>query len=481
MNGTVRWRCVVAAATAWSVLWVNSAWAQGEAAVAQEETTEQPDPARDRARIPKVESVVPSVGATDVDPTIAEIRIRFDMPMSRQGYSVVGAGPNFPSLSAAPRWEDAHTCILPVSLKSGWDYEFGINGETHKNFRSVWLVPAEPMRCHFKTGGPSTVSRSMESQQELNAESFDALLTALKSRYAYYELRDAPWDELEEVFRPDVADEADTAGWIRKVVEMLSYAKDIHLTLEFEGTTHPTFVRRVPPDSHPDAIRKLVPDVRRLNDHVAVGSAGDGIAYVAIDTLDIRAADDVQKVFGFLTEHRDASGIILDLRRNAGGSESLARTVAAWFVSGPRVYATYLLRRGPGSEGFSPPRERVIEPNPEDRRYSGPIAVLSGRTVVSSAESLVLMLKQADDVKLIGLPTYGSSGNPEPVYLPNGVKLMLPSWRDMTPDGTCFEGTGIAPDVPAPPDPERFEVYDPALQFAIHHLRRRAQEKGAAP
>ncbi|NOS99537.1 MAG: S41 family peptidase [Phycisphaerales bacterium] len=446
---------------------------------AQEPSSEKSDPALDRARVPKVESISPAVGAEDVDPTLSEIRVKFDVPMSRQGYSVVGGGRNFPSLSGAPRWEDAYTCVLPVALKSGWEYEFGINSETYKNFRSVWLVPAEPMPCHFKTGGASAVERSPERQEALNAESFDALVTALPSRYSYYELRDAPWDELNEVFRADVVDEADTAGWVRKVVEMLSYAKDVHLTLEFEGTTYPTFVSRIPPDCHPDAIRKLIPDIRRLNDYVAVGTAGDGIAYVSIDTLDAQAADDVQKVFGFLTEQRGAAGIIIDLRRNAGGSESLARTIAAWFVSGPKVYAKHVLRRGPGPDGFSPPRDRVVEPNPEDRRYTGPIAVLSGRTVVSSAESFLLMLKQADDVRVVGQPTYGSSGNPEPVHLPNGVKLMLPAWRDMTPDETCFEGVGIAPDVPVTIDPAKLDSHDPALRFAIDHLRRKAQEKSA--
>ena len=45
------------------------------------------------------------------------------------------------------------------------------------------------------------------------------------------------------------------------------------------------------------------------------------------------------------------------------------------------------------------------------------------------------------------VPEYGSSGNPQPVSLSNGVTVFLPSWVAFTSDGDPFEGKGLSPDV----------------------------------
>ena len=49
-------------------------------------------------------------------------------------------------------------------------------------------------------------------------------------------------------------------------------------------------------------------------------------------------------------------------------------------------------------------------------------------------------MKQNPNCKLIGAQTYGSSGNPKPIDLGNGVTVILPSWRDLFPDGSILEG-----------------------------------------
>ena len=47
----------------------------------------------------------------------------------------------------------------------------------------------------------------------------------------------------------------------------------------------------------------------------------------------------------------------------------------------------------------------------------------------------------------MGEKSYGSSGNPQPIPLSNGVTVFLPSWVAFTPDGDPFEGKGLSPDV----------------------------------
>jgi hypothetical protein len=111
------------------------------------------DELKNQVRIPRVVSLVPVNGATDVDPNLSEIRVTFDMPMG-PGFSWTGGGPRFPEIPSGktPTWsEDGKTCVLPVRLRPGWPYALGLNSVSHKNFQSKWGVPLEPVLYGFRT------------------------------------------------------------------------------------------------------------------------------------------------------------------------------------------------------------------------------------------------------------------------------------------------------------------------------------------
>jgi C-terminal processing protease CtpA/Prc len=90
---------------------------------------------------------------------------------------------------------------------------------------------------------------------------------------------------------------------------------------------------------------------------------------------------------------------------------------------------------------------------------------------MSSCESFLLMMHEIPGCKLIGEKSYGSSGNPKPVELENGVTVLLPSWKDTLPDGTLLEGKGIEPDITVPADADMLMKRDPVLNAALQLLR----------
>lgn len=92
--------------------------------------------------------------------------------------------------------------------------------------------------------------------------------------------------------------------------------------------------------------------------------------------------------------------------------------------------------------------------------YSGNLYVLSGPAVMSSNESFILMMKQVPKAKVVGMRTYGSSGNPIPRELSNGVTVYLPSWQAYTLDGKLIEGNGVDPDVEIITSKKDFENND---------------------
>ncbi len=431
----------------------------------------------DRTRAPRVQTVTPATGAEGVAPGSAEIHVRFDMPMSREGYSFVGSGPHFPQPTGAARWIDAYECVLPVKLKPSWVYRFGINSPRHKNFRSVWLVPVVPVACQFETAGVSAVKHTPDEQRRLNITSYDALCEAMRTRYSYLERLGLDWEAVFAAHRKEVVDAPDVQEWTRRAARMLSSAEDLHLLLELDGDKHATAVRSVTPNWNRASTNEAFPDMRDLGSGVAVARASDGIGYVLIGTWSNDAGAAVERLHTVFAEMVDAPGIVIDVRPNAGGSETLARKVAAWFVDKPRVYARHAFRRGPNSDDFTPERERTVKPNDADRRYRGPVVVLMGRANMSSCEAFLLMMKQAPNATLVGETSYGSSGNPKPAFLPNGVIAHIPSWKAMLPDGSTFEGRGIPPDVEIPSKGVDFAKRDPVLDAGLRLLRERAANK----
>ena len=101
---------------------------------------------------PKVEKLTPASGATDVDPSLTAITIRFDRTMRDGSWSVVGGGERFPEVTAPPSYDSTRRVLtLPVRLKAGWSYEFWLNSDKHKGFQSDKSVPMEPLHVTFTT------------------------------------------------------------------------------------------------------------------------------------------------------------------------------------------------------------------------------------------------------------------------------------------------------------------------------------------
>jgi beta-lactamase regulating signal transducer with metallopeptidase domain len=102
---------------------------------------------------PEIVKMIPTNGATDVDPQTTELRVTFNMPMG-PGFSWTGGAPGFPTTPEGerPYWtEDKKTCVLPVALKPGSQYRIGLNSQSAKNFQSAAGVPVEPTAYTFKT------------------------------------------------------------------------------------------------------------------------------------------------------------------------------------------------------------------------------------------------------------------------------------------------------------------------------------------
>ena len=103
---------------------------------------------------PRVLSIVPADGATDVEPGNVELRVEFDRPMRDGSWSVCRTDRPFPEASA-PRYDDARRVFtLEMALEPGRTYGLSLNCLGNLAFVSEDGVPLEPVEVVFTTRAP---------------------------------------------------------------------------------------------------------------------------------------------------------------------------------------------------------------------------------------------------------------------------------------------------------------------------------------
>jgi hypothetical protein len=422
---------------------------------------------------PKVVSLAPAAQDCAVDArTTAKLVVTFDVPMSQTSWSFCGGGPSFPKTKGKPAWKNGKTIELEVELEPDHEYSLSLNCSSASGFRSAAGAVLAPVPWSFVT---LPLKLPDQAQQKVrNEKALRTLMQALDEHYSYRDLRVQDWKKLEKEHAPALLAAKTDKVWACLASHMLEPTQDLHLCLRIGESTFATGSRAVDPLYR----RKLLDRYLKVQDtgtDALYGRTDDGIGYLMVGgwhNLDMAA---IERALG---ELRLTRAIVVDARPNAGGDETLAQKVAAWFVDGTRVYGKNRYRTGKGRDAFGPVLDRSVLGNADpQQRCDKPVAVLTSRYVMSSNESFVMMMKQAKDCTTVGQPTYGSSGNPKPFDLGNGVTALVPSWQDLRPDGTCFEGQGLAPDVLVEADAQQLEQKDPILEKALEVLRAKAAGK----
>jgi carboxyl-terminal processing protease len=200
------------------------------------------------------------------------------------------------------------------------------------------------------------------------------------------------------------------------------------------------------------------------------------VAYVALNGFDDdTAAKEWDKHWSEISK---ASSLILDLRENGGGSDSVGYHILSTLIDKPtpgelwqstRWIATY--RAWGNAE--TPLRFPVdtLKPDPA-RHFSGSVVFLISPRTYSAGEDMAVVFTQSHRGKTIGEPTGGSSGQPLMFKLPGGGTARVCTKHDSFADGREFVGIGIQPDIPA--HLTRADIIagrDSVLDTAIHSLR----------
>lgn len=433
-----------------------------------------PPPAATPAGPPLVASATIDNADLAVDPATTSIRITFDRPMRTDRFSVCGGGPTFP-VSGSPSWADDRTLVLPVTLKPGSTYSFSLNCPSAQNLHSASGEPLRPYPISFSTRKPTDPTPRLTDA--LRTSGLSALRTAIFSRYSHRDLKGVDWDRRLTDMAPRFAAATTPSAFARAVAETLRPANDLHASVSVGPFTLQTASRSVQPNLIESRLTSRLQSPATSKAGIVTGllttsAAAAPIPYIRIPSWAVTPAE-LEPALTFLRQHAKAPGIVIDVRPNAGGDESVARRFASCFVAAPAVYARHRTVDPSAPGGFAPAAERRITPADAPVRFTGQVAVLMGPANMSSCESFLWMIRAgvpSPRSRLFGERSFGSSGNPKPHDLGNGVTVVLPSWIDQDPDGNPIEGRGIEPDQNVPGGADASLPEDPVLAAALSWL-----------
>jgi C-terminal processing protease CtpA/Prc len=168
------------------------------------------------------------------------------------------------------------------------------------------------------------------------------------------------------------------------------------------------------------------------------------------------------------------SGLIVDMRQNAGGSGFLADQMAAYFYDEPLELGNTGKYDKDRDDFYFDSRgvERFYLPA-EELRYDGAVAILIGPNCNSACEFFSYDMTLKERAAIIGqYPTAGLGGSIDRVKMPEGEFFTFTKGRAVDANGDIhIEGKGVPPTTQVPVNEETLlSDEDPILAAAVDYL-----------
>lgn len=225
----------------------------------------------------------------------------------------------------------------------------------------------------------------------------------------------------------------------------------------------------------------------------------ENIAYLSLNSFGDPKIDSlfVEK----LPELYKAKKLIIDLRKNGGGSTGIGQFIMEYLTNDRVLYGSKNQSRlhipsykawGKWTEAkdtidsewakqsFLSYHDNFYhdfsyEPDTvelEAKRIVVPTVLLIGHNTASAAEDFLIFADNQKHMVKIGEPTFGSTGQPMLFDLPGGGSARVCTKKDTYPDGKEFVGYGVQPDIEVKKSLEDYQQNrDPALDKAIEYLK----------
>jgi carboxyl-terminal processing protease len=183
------------------------------------------------------------------------------------------------------------------------------------------------------------------------------------------------------------------------------------------------------------------------------------VAYIKVPTF--HGIETQAQALRYLKEFHEAKAVILDVRGNPGMGEPIALQSALMGKPYQSWTESSSLHGGPLLRSYDaayPDHSTITTSDavvhPFDSAYTGRLILITDRICSCACEDFVMPFKYSKRATLIGETTAGTFSFTRYAPFDNGMILNIAAIHHTFPDGSQFEGVGIAPDIPVEITPD---------------------------
>ncbi len=307
---------------------------------------------------------------------------------------------------------------------------------------------------------------------------FDAFWSLYDENYALFDTKRVDWQAVRSIYRPHATRATSRAALFEVFSEALDRLNDVHVTVRDEeghrfsrsGGRSIGIGEFENGKFSQDLIMSRYVEgglMSRVRELIQFGEMRRGVGYLRIRNFKYPTSTG-QAVDEALAELADRRALVIDVRNNGGGADSVGRIIANRFADRPRLYMRVSHRIGGIGRGtFAPPVDWQVEPQ-GGRRFEGRVIVLTNSRTISAAENFVMAMRVIPGVTIIGDVTAGAMADTLTLPIDGGWTFTVPINVVRDAEGVCWEGVGLAPDLWAVNTPEGVAAgTDRVLELAL--------------
>ncbi|MGC3940280.1 S41 family peptidase [Roseobacter sp. EG26] len=340
----------------------------------------------------------------------------------------------------------------------------------------------EPIR--FTTSDLPTECDDPEHRDGGVQHTFDVFWHVMDHHYPFFAVYGVDWEaQKSRAPETNTIGEAELAQRLRDAVAGLDDGH-VQLSMGKQGTFSPErppeWLKNAPTLTHDRlwdiALSEADIEVQKTeNISIRYGLRTDGIGYIAIKEMEVRAGfnqssyDATVQAFAKVAEAlQNADALVVDVRYNPGGADSVSMALAGFFTDRTQDVFQKMAWKKPE---YSKPFTATLTPS-SDLVLAQPTLLLTSELTGSAAEIFTLAMREIPNVTVMGSRTSGGLSDMMELTLPNGWTLGLSPQKYVSMDGEEFEAIGIPPDVEIPQDSGALLLgSDRVLEKAIQTLR----------
>lgn len=327
---------------------------------------------------------------------------------------------------------------------------------------------------------PVYVNRNASTGSGSYADNFKVFWETFDRNYAFFKERNIDWKQVYEEYLPRVRKITSQKEFADVLMEIVKKIGDGHIRLEIPDSLRtktvvktPATVTRTKDEIIKDIQNKYLVNTKVYNNGVISWGKlkGSQTGYMLIKDMNdfadyvpqsLKQADfaknydkmkeakapliqfddeykGVDQVMGkILADIGQADSIVIDLRFNGGGLETVALKLLSYFVAESKYVLSIQAKSVLGN---TMKQEYILQPARSP--YKGKVCLLLSAGTASAAEIFALAAIKYPDISIAGSKTAGIFSEILWKELPNGWEFSLSNEVYADPDGRSYEGIGI--------------------------------------